>query len=141
MILVFGLYVIVCFVAAVIGLRSEKKPDDMQKYMSLVFDTCDECDGLGYVDRDVEEYASLEGTTFGKKAKERWELARALPKDIITIDTPKNGKRYEGDFYCINCHCRREGEGWISVSDSGRRIARGNCLTCGNKVSRILGKE
>ena len=45
------------------------------------------------------------------------------------------------DAYCVKCKDKR----WIAnmkitTSDSGRRMAQGNCDVCGTKVNRILGK-
>jgi hypothetical protein len=45
---------------------------------------------------------------------------------------------YEG--YCVKCKEKREFEGEVSTSDSGRRMAKGQCPVCGTKMNRILGK-
>jgi uncharacterized protein DUF5679 len=45
---------------------------------------------------------------------------------------------YEG--YCVKCKEKRTFEGEVSVSDSGRRMAKGTCPVCGTKMNRILGK-
>jgi hypothetical protein len=47
---------------------------------------------------------------------------------------------YKGEAYCVKCKEKREFEGTVKVSDSGRRMAQGICPTCGTKVNRILGK-
>ena len=47
---------------------------------------------------------------------------------------------YKGDAYCVKCKEKREFEGTVKVSDSGRRMAQGICPVCGTKVNRILGK-
>jgi hypothetical protein len=45
---------------------------------------------------------------------------------------------YEG--YCVKCKEKRQFEGEVRVSDSGRRMAQGTCPVCGTKMNRILGK-
>ena len=47
---------------------------------------------------------------------------------------------YKGEAYCVKCKEKRQFEGPVKVSDSGRRMAQGICPTCGTKVNRILGK-
>lgn len=50
-----------------------------------------------------------------------------------TIDT---------DAYCVKCKEKRDLKGaTVRVSDSGRRMAMGNCPVCGTKINRILGKS
>ena len=45
---------------------------------------------------------------------------------------------YEG--YCVKCKEKRQFDGEVSVSESGRRMAKGTCPVCGTKMNRILGK-
>jgi hypothetical protein len=47
-------------------------------------------------------------------------------------------EKYEG--YCVKCKEKREFDGEVSVSESGRRMAKGTCPVCGTKMNRILGK-
>ena len=47
---------------------------------------------------------------------------------------------YKGEAYCVKCKEKRQFEGTVKVSDSGRRMAQGICPVCGTKVNRILGK-
>ncbi len=56
----------------------------------------------------------------------------AIPEEAPVAET------YEG--YCVKCKAKREFEGETSVSDSGRRMAKGICPVCGTKMNRILGK-
>ena len=42
--------------------------------------------------------------------------------------------------YCVKCREKRDFEGAVSVSDSGRRMAKGKCPVCGTTMNRILGK-
>jgi hypothetical protein len=42
--------------------------------------------------------------------------------------------------YCVKCREKRDFEGEVSVSDSGRRMAKGKCPVCGTTMNRILGK-
>lgn len=49
---------------------------------------------------------------------------------------------WSGDVYCVVCRDKRTMlNGFIRVSDSGRRMAQGTCDVCGEKVNRILGKQ
>ncbi|MGA1314198.1 MAG: DUF5679 domain-containing protein, partial [Pelagibacteraceae bacterium] len=34
---------------------------------------------------------------------------------------------YKGEAYCVKCKEKREFEGFVNVSDSGRRMAKGKC--------------
>ncbi|CAB4601379.1 Domain of unknown function DUF5679 [Candidatus Nanopelagicaceae bacterium] len=47
---------------------------------------------------------------------------------------------YKGDAYCVKCKAKRDFEGTVKISESGRRMAQGICPVCGTKVNRILGK-
>lgn len=48
---------------------------------------------------------------------------------------------WAGDVYCVKCKLLRFlPNGLVKVSDSGRRMAQGQCPQCGTKVNRILGK-
>lgn len=42
--------------------------------------------------------------------------------------------------YCVKCKEKRDFEGEVTTSDSGRRMAKGICPVCGTKMNRILGK-
>ncbi|CAM8622579.1 Domain of unknown function DUF5679 [Candidatus Planktophila versatilis] len=48
---------------------------------------------------------------------------------------------YKGDAYCVKCKAKRDFEGTVKISESGRRMAQGICPVCGTKVNRILGKK
>ena len=47
---------------------------------------------------------------------------------------------WSGEFYCVKCKEKRDFEGEVVTSDSGRRMAKGSCPVCGTKMNRILGK-
>ena len=47
-------------------------------------------------------------------------------------------RTYNG--YCVKCKEKRDFEGEVEVSDSGRRMAKGKCPVCGTTMNRILGK-
>jgi len=47
-------------------------------------------------------------------------------------------EKYEG--YCVKCKDKREFDGEVKVSESGRRMAQGPCPVCSTKMNRILGK-
>ena len=42
--------------------------------------------------------------------------------------------------YCVKCKEKRDFDGEVKVSESGRRMAQGTCPVCGTKMNRILGK-
>jgi hypothetical protein len=42
--------------------------------------------------------------------------------------------------YCVKCKEKRDFDGDVKVSESGRRMAQGTCPVCGTKMNRILGK-
>lgn len=48
---------------------------------------------------------------------------------------------WHGDGYCVKCKEKRDFEGTVKISDSGRRMAMGTCPICGTKMNRILGKQ
>ena len=66
----------------------------------------------------------------------------ATPRDCKrrTEDKKMTVETYKGDAYCVKCKEKRDFEGTVKVSDSGRRMAQGICPVCGTKVNRILGK-
>jgi Domain of unknown function (DUF5679) len=43
---------------------------------------------------------------------------------------------YEG--YCVKCKERREFQGEVALSESGRRMAKGMCPVCGTRMNRLL---
>ena len=47
---------------------------------------------------------------------------------------------YQGEAWCVKCKGKRSFAGDVRVTDSGRRMAQGNCPSCGTKVNRILSK-
>ena len=52
----------------------------------------------------------------------------------------KMAETYKGTAYCVKCKKKHDFEGTISVSDSGRRTAKGFCPVCGTKISTFLKK-
>ena len=42
--------------------------------------------------------------------------------------------------YCVKCKEKRDFDGEVKVSESGRRMAQGTGPVCGTKMNRILGK-
>ena len=63
------------------------------------------------------------------------DCKRRLEDKTMTVET------YKGDAYCVKCKAKRDFEGTVKISDSGRRMAQGICPVCGTKVNRILGKK
>ena len=73
---------------------------------------------------------------------ERLPHTGSNPDGIASVDRRKRMtvETYKGDAYCVKCKEKRDFEGTVKVSDSGRRMAQGICPVCGTKVNRILGK-
>jgi hypothetical protein len=42
--------------------------------------------------------------------------------------------------YCVKCKEKRDFQGEVKTTESGRRMAQGTCPVCGTKMNRILGK-
>lgn len=66
----------------------------------------------------------------------------ALRKEIKKLEKRESKDELSNlDAYCIMCKDKHLMiNGVIRVSDSGRRMATGNCDTCGGRVNRILGR-
>ena len=58
----------------------------------------------------------------------------------IYKETSMADETYKGEFYCVKCKEKREAEGDVVISESGRRMAKAVCPVCGTKLNRILGK-
>ena len=78
----------------------------------------------------------------GNLIHERLPHTGEHPDGIASVDRRKRMtvETYKGDAYCVKCKEKRDFEGTVKVSDSGRRMAQGICPVCGTKVNRILGK-
>ena len=81
-------------------------------------------------------YATVKSTTF---------IMKNVPTDIMekkrnNMNMLHMAETYTGETYCVKCKQKRDFEGTVKVSDSGRRMAQGICPVCGTKVNRILGK-
>jgi hypothetical protein len=66
-----------------------------------------------------------------------------LVRDPVVAGRPADegepvAETYNG--YCVKCKEKRDFEGEVKVSESGRRMAQGTCPVCGTKMNRILGK-
>ena len=57
-----------------------------------------------------------------------------LGKEAVMAET------WSGEFYCVKCKEKRQAEGDVVISESGRRMAKAICPVCGTKLNRILGK-
>ena len=40
--------------------------------------------------------------------------------------------------YCVKCKAKRDFDGEVHQADTGRRMAKGTCPTCGTKMNRML---
>ena len=60
--------------------------------------------------------------------------------DLIDLILGKPQTEMEFTAYCVKCKEAVTCNGKVKTSDSGRRMATGNCPDCGTKVNRILGK-
>jgi len=58
----------------------------------------------------------------------------------MAIETARHSGPWSGSAYCVICKENVEFTGVVRTSDSGRRMAQGNCPRCNTKVNRILGK-
>jgi hypothetical protein len=68
-------------------------------------------------------------------------LATAGPggdRDAYGDEESGVAESYNG--YCVKCKEKRDFDGEVKVSESGRRMAQGTCPVCGTKMNRILGK-
>ena len=43
--------------------------------------------------------------------------------------------------YCVKCREKRDFDGKVEETSTGRRMAKGICPVCGTKMNRILGKK
>ena len=68
-----------------------------------------------------------------------WRYSQANPTYLRGSEEGM-AETYKGEAYCVKCKEKRQFEGTVNVSDSGRRMAKGKCPTCGTTVNRILGK-
>jgi hypothetical protein len=58
------------------------------------------------------------------------------PRQEDTVAT--TAQTYNG--YCVKCKEKRDFEGTVEVSKTGRNMAKGKCPVCGTTMNRILGK-
>ncbi|MFL6077373.1 MAG: DUF5679 domain-containing protein [Mycobacteriales bacterium] len=74
-------------------------------------------------------------------------MVRAAPRPAATKITASKrlggtvaakAETYNG--YCVKCKDKRDFEGQVVTTDSGRRMAKGKCPVCGTTMNRILGK-
>ena len=70
----------------------------------------------------------------------RHACTRGRSEPIRRLEAIMTAETYKGDAYCVKCKEKRDFEGTVKISDSGRRMAQGICPVCGTKVNRILGK-
>lgn len=61
-------------------------------------------------------------------------------QELIDLILGKPQTEMEFTAYCVKCKEAVTCHGKVKTSDSGRRMATGNCPDCGTKVNRILGK-
>lgn len=73
----------------------------------------------------------VRGTTVALADDGGW---RSQQEARVATDT----QTYNG--YCVKCREKRDFEGTVNVTDSGRRMAKGKCPVCGTTMNRILGK-
>jgi hypothetical protein len=65
---------------------------------------------------------------------------RRAPGARVPVDDQEDPVAETYNGYCVKCKEKRDFEGEVKVSDSGRRMAQGTCPVCGTKMNRILGK-
>ena len=92
-----------------------------------------------------------ERVRIGPSRADAWPRRRERHAWVGTVTPPPGktagGTEHEEDDvadtyngYCVKCREKRDFEGEVSVSDSGRRMAKGKCPVCGTTMNRILGK-
>jgi hypothetical protein len=86
---------------------------------------------------------ALKKYTKFKTYNEVYSLEGELVKDqsLAAYEVVKPEEDYKGTAYCVKCKEVVNFEGKIRVSNSGRRMAYGNCPDCKTKVNRVLGKS
>lgn len=113
------------------------------KYLDKTFVRCVQCGGV--LDRD-DMAVHLEYHRINRD-KSVAEYRESKPRNPAGVHTTKfsrssSAEQEEQSFYCVYCKEKKFTSAYrIKVSDSGRRMAQGNCPTCNGKVNRILGKE
>jgi hypothetical protein len=65
-------------------------------------------------------------------------VGEGAPGQSVRTRRIEVAETYNG--YCVKCKDKRDFEGEVSVSESGRRMAKGKCPVCGTTMNRILGK-
>ena len=65
---------------------------------------------------------------------------KAAPRVSAAPGDEENGVAESYNGYCVKCKDKRDFDGEVKVSESGRRMAQGTCPVCGTKMNRILGK-
>eukprot|EP00808_Paulinella_micropora_P017388 g82987.t1 len=58
----------------------------------------------------------------------------------MTFTPGLTDEAYSGEAYCVKCKEKKPFDGFVKISDKGRRMAQGICPTCGTKMNRLLGK-
>lgn len=119
--------------------------DKLKKYMVENYSTCPYCLSLVEKnnaamhshfhrinnDKTLLDIASLFSNSAGVHTQIFPSSSSAEPKEME-----------EQSFYCVYCKEKVYTNMYrIKVSDSGRRMAQGNCPRCNGKINRILGKE
>jgi hypothetical protein len=61
-------------------------------------------------------------------------------RGLIDRSTEEDDVAETYNGYCVKCKAKRDFEGEVAVSESGRRMAKGKCPVCGTTMNRILGK-
>jgi hypothetical protein len=68
-------------------------------------------------------------------------VAGEKPASVVKEKKTSSGvEPYSGSAYCVICKVNVNFDGFVRVSDSGRKMAQGTCDNCGTKVNRILGE-
>jgi hypothetical protein len=83
----------------------------------------------------VRERATRPKRSAGTSGEDVPDRAKSL-----TANQREDGVAENYNGYCVKCKEKRDFEGEVKVSDSGRRMAQGTCPVCGTKMNRILGK-
>jgi hypothetical protein len=118
----------------------------IEKYMDKNFVRCVQCGSI--LDRqDMDIHLIYHLINKDKSASEYTESSRTNVGGVHTTNFSRSSsaepkEMEELSFYCVYCKEKVYTKMYrIKTSDSGRRMAQGNCPICNGKINRILGKD
>ena len=64
----------------------------------------------------------------------------AASEQSAQVGTTEDNVAETYNAYCMKCKEKRDFEGRVETTDSGRRMAKGACPVCGTTVNKFLPK-